>query len=234
MAESFKSNFPVIPVKNWWAIRERFKKSIPSEVTPSYIASVLQMAEKSAKTNILPSLKYMGIIDEDGKPKDRAVKWRDDKHYSEVCESIRNEVYPQELLEVASDAESDQERARHWVANNTGLGESAVRRILAVYQLLLEADPDKSTGAIQTRSSQSRKKQSQSKSGEENAKSLTSSTDKTEVESSKTKSDTPETRRERRSETELHLNIQIHISPESTPDQIDQIFASMAKYLKET
>lgn len=30
----------------------------------------------------------------------------------------------------------------------------------------------------------------------------------------------------------LHINIQIHISADSSPDQIDQIFASMAKHLK--
>lgn len=29
----------------------------------------------------------------------------------------------------------------------------------------------------------------------------------------------------------LHIDIQVHISPEASPDQIDQIFASMAKHL---
>ena len=29
----------------------------------------------------------------------------------------------------------------------------------------------------------------------------------------------------------LHIDLQIHISPDSTPDQIDTIFASMAKHL---
>jgi glycine cleavage system regulatory protein len=29
----------------------------------------------------------------------------------------------------------------------------------------------------------------------------------------------------------LHIDIQIHISPEASADQIDQIFASMAKHL---
>ena len=30
---------------------------------------------------------------------------------------------------------------------------------------------------------------------------------------------------------ELHLNIQIHISPDAPEEQIDQIFAAMAKHL---
>jgi hypothetical protein len=29
----------------------------------------------------------------------------------------------------------------------------------------------------------------------------------------------------------LHIDIQVHISPEASPDQIDKIFASMAKHL---
>jgi len=29
----------------------------------------------------------------------------------------------------------------------------------------------------------------------------------------------------------LHIDLQIHISPDSTPNQIDTIFASMAKHL---
>jgi hypothetical protein len=31
---------------------------------------------------------------------------------------------------------------------------------------------------------------------------------------------------------DIHINIQVHISPESTPEQIEKIFESMAKYLK--
>jgi hypothetical protein len=31
---------------------------------------------------------------------------------------------------------------------------------------------------------------------------------------------------------QLHINIQLHVSPETTADQIDKIFESMAKHLK--
>ena len=31
----------------------------------------------------------------------------------------------------------------------------------------------------------------------------------------------------------LHINIQIHISPDSSPEQIDQIFESMSKHLRD-
>jgi hypothetical protein len=34
-----------------------------------------------------------------------------------------------------------------------------------------------------------------------------------------------------RSGPEVHIDIQIHISPESSHDQIDKIFESMAKHL---
>ena len=35
----------------------------------------------------------------------------------------------------------------------------------------------------------------------------------------------------RYSRPDLHIDLQIHISPDSTPEQIDTIFASMAKHL---
>jgi hypothetical protein len=37
----------------------------------------------------------------------------------------------------------------------------------------------------------------------------------------------------RRTSPSLHIDIQIHISPEASTDQIEQIFASMAKHLKD-
>jgi len=44
---------------------------------------------------------------------------------------------------------------------------------------------------------------------------------------------TVEAKQEKQSnfQPKIHIDVQIHISPESTADQIDQIFASMAKHL---
>jgi hypothetical protein len=38
----------MLPVAHWWALRKKFKQSIPGVVTDSYLSTVLNMAVKSA------------------------------------------------------------------------------------------------------------------------------------------------------------------------------------------
>jgi len=92
-----------MPIGHWWTLRTRFQQSIPGVVTDSYIATVLNMKESSARANILPYLKQVGIIDEDGKPSERATKWRDNAQYKKVCSEIIKETYPQELIDACPD-----------------------------------------------------------------------------------------------------------------------------------
>lgn len=216
-----KTAFPVIPLKHWWSLRHRFRKSIPSKVDARYLASVLAgMSEGSAQANIIPSLRAMGLIDDHSKPTELAVKWRDDSSYPEVCQAIRKNVYPKQLLEVASGTD-DREAARRWFASHSGGGESIVNKATAVYMLLCEADPAKAKGNAD--------QPSQAPAGRQEAR-------------------TKPPRRERKSSRgeesgndalrsvagpALHLNVQVHISPDATADQIDQIFASMGKHLKQ-
>jgi hypothetical protein len=101
MPEEDRKKFPSMPTGQWWALRRKFRNAIPREITSTYLASALDMNERSATANILPSLKQTGLVDQDGKPTERAIKWRDDAQYSKVCEAIRKEVYPQELLDLA-------------------------------------------------------------------------------------------------------------------------------------
>jgi hypothetical protein len=63
MAEEKKS-FPMLPISHRWALRKKFKQSIPGVVTDSYLATVLEMGANSARANVLPFLKTLGIIDE--------------------------------------------------------------------------------------------------------------------------------------------------------------------------
>ncbi|HUV57107.1 MAG TPA: DUF5343 domain-containing protein, partial [Dehalococcoidales bacterium] len=100
MAEEKKKEvFPVLPVSNWWDLRKRFRQTIPTaKITDTYLSSVLSIGILTAR-NLLSPLKRMGILEQDGVPRDRAKAWRDDEQYPQVCESIRKEIYPQELVE---------------------------------------------------------------------------------------------------------------------------------------
>jgi len=217
MPEEQRKTYPVIPAKHWWSLRNRFQQSIPNAVTPGFLATTLGMKEQSAKGNIIPSLVVMGIIDQEGKPTDRAVRWRDDVEYSEVCREIRNELYPQELLDSMPGPSIDRSAVERWFATKTGLGDTAVKRFAVVYELLAKATvPEKREASpISARPRPPTKRRPSKKASEEPpAKEAEKPVIFSGVEPS------------------IHIDIQIHISPDAKLDQIDQIFASMAKHLR--
>jgi hypothetical protein len=216
MTDEQKRTYPVIPATHWWTLRERFKQSIPANVTPVYLATALDMKEKSAKSNILPSLVLMGLVDQEGKPTGRAKRWRDDLEYPQLCAEIRSELYPQELLDAAPGPTVDRAAAERWFGTTTGLGTSAVKRFALVYELLTTATlpgmRERSPRPTEPKSAVTRKAKSEA-------------------------SPVPAIRPEEALsslaiEPSIHIDIQVHISPDAKPDQIDQIFASMAKHLR--
>ncbi|NPV76300.1 MAG: DUF5343 domain-containing protein [Anaerolineae bacterium] len=227
MVEDNKSSYPTIPVKHWWVIRNKFKQSIPATVTAGFLATALDMKENSAKANILPALINFKIVDENGKPTDRARQWRDDELYPSVCQLIREEIYPQELLDAQPPPSPSREIVERWFANKTGVGEVAARKMAQVFILLCEANPSggQEITATQTgKPAQRRPKPLKSKSEE---KAITATTieptpiSQHQIQSKPLSAVVPS----------LHIDIQIHISPEASATQIDQIFASMATHL---
>ena len=222
MANQAKATYPVMPTSSWRKLREQFKRTIPSVVTTSYISSVFSITEKSAQSNILPSLRYTGLIDNDGKPTNLAVKWRDDNQYPEVCESMRREIYPSELIDLGYDNASQRNEIQRWFAGNAGVGAAAAQKMTSFYLLLCEADPNKANT----------KKATQQKSQKTKAKANVPQKSSSTIESQDATDLQGDSRAIPQNRgSELHFNIQIHISPDSTVDQIDAIFASMAKHL---
>jgi Family of unknown function (DUF5343) len=220
-----KQTYPMLPISHWWALRKKFKQSIPGVVTDGYLASVLGMEANSARANVLPFLKTLGLIDDDGKTGPLANKWRDDGHYAEVCKEILKKVYPQELRDAVSDV-GHRTQAERWFSINTGTGKGAAGRMASLYMTLLEADASK---------------QVEQDKGEGKKKSV--GKDKIPIKETPVRVATPATTPPipppippSTSSTHLqvpgiNINLEIHISADSTPEQIDQIFASMAKHL---
>jgi hypothetical protein len=207
-------------VRQWWTLRERFRKSIPGTVSTNYLSTALNMTEKSAQNNVLPGLRTMGIIDENGKPTDLAVKWRDDAQYPKVCESIRKSVYPKELIDIAPDASAHRGELQRWFGNQTGAGDNAVSKMSAMYLLLSEADPKKAPNASKGKAAKAtggKERRAKPEPGVRAGRSADAGD--------------PKFRRSDDESPALHINIQVHISSDATPDQIDQIFSSMAKHL---
>ena len=129
--------YPMLPVNHWWTLREKFKQSIPGTVTASYLATVLNMKEISARSNILPFIQQLGITDDEGKTLDRAREWRDDTMYPDVCATMAKEVYPSELLEAVPDPANNRAAAERWFSHKTGAGDGAVKRMAVFFSVLM-------------------------------------------------------------------------------------------------
>jgi hypothetical protein len=227
MEEQAKKSFPVIPLSHYWKLRKQFQKSIPTTVTENYVSSVLSMKPQSAKTNVIPSLKMIALVDKEGKTNtELAKKWRDDTSYPVFCKEVRENLYPTELLEAFPDKDSEIKDIERWFANHTGAGESAVEKMSNFYLLLLKADLSEGT-EITTRTSREKKEASTNKGKNQGSK-------KQNKKQKKSRQNDEEEYNGDSSESEfshkIHIDIQVHISPDATAEQIDQIFSSMAKH----
>lgn len=218
MAE--RKSFPMLPGKHWWTLRDKFKQSMPGVVTDSYLAAALNMQPKSARNNVLPYLKDIGLIDEEGKIQDLAKAWRDDHQYADVCNTIRDAVYPGDLLAAAPDPSADRGAVGRWFANHTGAGASAVRRMVQFYAIVLEADvtkPREKKTNTNTRPTKAKPKPSVQKKPESRMG--------TQTPPSTPPAPLPQ------GMPGVSINLEIHISADASPDQIDKIFESMAKHV---
>ena len=215
MAER-KTVYPMLPVNHWWALRDKFKQSIPGTVTANYLATVLNMKEVSARANVLPFIQQLGITDDEGKTLDRAREWRDDTMYPDVCATMVKEVYPPELLEAVPDPVSDRDAAKRWFSNSTGAGVTAVRRMTLFFSVLIDANPEHKPG---------------SNSAGEKIASTSRPKKKAGADATEGKTQQGEEQQGGGDAPSVHINLQIHVSSDATPDQIDKIFESMATHI---
>lgn len=224
MAEEKKAGFPTIPSANWFLLRDKFKQKLPSEVSPNYIASALGMNEKSAGANVIPALKTLGIIDEAGKLTELAYDWREDTKYKEVCQKIVNSVYPETLRDVFHDSNSASiDALKSWFMRTAKVGEAAAIKYARTYNMLLggeiasQKENSNISGNLKSKTKPPQKKPTKS----------LASADELPVEDGVKVAPVNNT-----FSPSLHIDIQIHISPESSAEQIDKIFESMSKHLK--
>jgi len=230
MAEEKKS-YPKIPRNNWFLLREKFKHRTPEKVSPSYVATALEMSEASASANIIPPLRAFGLIDDEGRPTDLAYDWRDDDKYSDVCKTIFEAVYPQELRDLFHDPSSINVKGiESWFARQMRSGAAAAKKSAAAYVLLLEADLSKAKAAREAKSTKPNNGAEKKTVKSPAQKASTSSPVKTPV-SPPPVVETHGTGGKPTFSPKLHVDIQIHISPDSSPEQIEKIFESMAKHL---
>lgn len=212
-----KRSYPKLPTKNWWILRERFKKSIPQKVDADYLQSVLNLSTPASAANLIGPLRTVGLVDDEGSPTERALDWRDDSSYPAVCDAMVADIYPDTLRSAFPEPSIDAEGVLNWFSRNTGAGTSASRAMAGFYTLLTEADPSQPA----PKSSDAPKKKANASASSRTRKSGAKS-------NAATKNGLD---RSRRTDPEVSISLQIHIDPSASAEQIDQIFKSMAVHL---
>ncbi|MCX6234834.1 MAG: hypothetical protein NT175_08970 [Bacteroidetes bacterium] len=220
--------FPNIPVSHWIKLRQQFKRSIPGSVSINYLSTVLGISETSAKVNTLPTLKLINLVDEKGNTnQELAKKFRDDLQYKSFCKDLLEANYPLEVRDVFPDTNVERDKVKSWFMNHSGVGDSAAQRFVAFYFILLEANPNPESSGLTTHPPDSKKIPSIVKKAEKKA--VTAKQEKPRDEESHEKIE--EGKGKDHNFPGLNINIQIHISSDATPDQIEKIFEAMSKHI---
>jgi len=223
MAETLK-NFPSIPVSHFLNLRNQFKKSIPGTITANYLATILSMTESSTRTNLMPSLRIMGLIDAEGKTnQELAKKFRDDQSYASFCEEMLKKIYPEELLDTFPDKDSNKDKIKTWFMNHSSVGESGASKYASFFWALLQGDPAATSSSINSTKSNDNKTKSPKIKSSGKSQNITKPLD--------SKAPPPPATEKNNFGPDLNINIQIHISSDASADQIKNIFENMAKYV---
>lgn len=223
-----KATFPRVPELNWWVIRQQFTKTLPGAVTPSYLMSLLKLTSEGAAKNLLPPLKQLGLIDEEGKPTSWANDWRSDAKYDEVCRQMVEEVYPSELRDLYSGPNINRDACVEWFMHTAQLGRGAASQSAAMYILLNTPLHDAFNPSKTVAKTGTTTKAKVRDNFKENSTKALSGTERNIMPQEVGQVQPKEPFRNQPS---IHIDLQIHISPDADAVQIDNIFSSIAKHL---
>ena len=226
MAE--RKSFPSVPERNWWDLRRRFLSSPPKgEVSAAYLSDVLGVQEKAAK-NIIPSLRAVGLIDEKNKQTPLAARWRDDEQYAEVTREIIAAVYPQSLLDAAPPDSADAVTVQRWFLRETGAGQARANQLAAFYRLLAAGDPSggedvqrRTTERQTTPARQQTRQTTPRRSGAGGQGDTADGAWSGGKGGDNSRTPLPS----------LSVAVQVYIDKDMTAEQVDHVFASMARHL---
>ena len=231
-----KPAYPTFPASCWWPLRERFKRALPSAVTADYLQSVLEVEPKTAR-NLVPMLRQMGLVDEGGAVSARANLWRVDEEYPGVCTAIRSELYPASLRDAVPDPSRDFDGAVRWFMKSTGVGTAAAKRMARFYALLSEGNPDAPVERSAPAERRARPTRASAGSRGPAARNGNTSQLRSEIDAAPNGSPTVLSVLQAGASTAEvattppQLVIQIQLPASATPEQIDQLVASIARHL---
>ena len=229
MATEEKKTYPKVSEKNWWLIWKKAQDSPSVSFTPKFISSICNVKIGSARDNVFAPLKKMGILNDDGKLTERGQKWRLIDDYKIICTQIIKEIYPEDLYEAFEGKNENRDKINTWFQRETGGGNNVSIQMAATYLLLSKADPMEPSDNETTKRQIKTKNKSIQKIDNQLIKSQVKNQRDSKLPDIPEKS-SGKMQSESNFLSKLHIDIQIHISPDASGDQIDKIVESMAKH----
>jgi hypothetical protein len=178
---------------------------VPAKVTAAWLKSI--GFKSSNDPSLIGVLKLVGLIDGSNAPTDNWQKYRGAKAAAVLGEGIRNGY--SDLYAVYPDAHLQPNSALEHVFNTSSkAGKQTISKTIGTFKALVNEAEFESVEAPEELHVEATTSRSQQRAVPE-------------VRSRSALSGGPS----------IHIDVQVHISPEASPNQIDQIFASMAKHL---
>lgn len=216
-----RTGYPKIPQSAWAKLRAKAASAPSTRFTSSAVAILLDLANaESARSNIVGPLQRLGLIDDNGALTDLGNKWRNDGTYGEACQQIIDAVYPAELA-AFTDASGVPDRPQliSWFQQQN-FGDSNARQMAATYAMIAEKRLPEAND---------REQRATSRVPRQRARSAAETVNGADASINGAVADPKAAPQQKR--PDLYLAIQVHIPVDASADQIDQIFASMAKHL---
>lgn len=217
--EEQRVTYPRIPAKVWWQLRAAAVRSPPKEITSTYLETILGISEGTAQ-NVVANLRAIGFAGPDNKTTQLMHDWRDDETYAKACEGMLKKIYPDEIRSLAPPPAPDRAQVVRWFARKTQTGDTASSQMAAFYLLLAKADPKEGEAGDNGEVAKMKPRPAAPSNNKRVTKPAPVEKPR-EVEVHPPKQRTPS----------MHVDVQIHISPQASTEQIDAIFASMARHL---
>lgn len=217
-----RTAYPKIGQSPWAKLRVKAASAPSTKFNTSTVAALLGQTPVSATNNVVGPMQRLGLIDENGALTDLGNRWRNDGTYGEACQQIIDAVYPGDLA-AFTDASGapDRQQLIVWFRHHN-YGESNARQMAATYAMIAEKKlPEDATDREQRATPRVPRQRARS-----NAAETVNVADASANGAATGPLAAPPPKR-----PELSLAIQVHIPVDATADQIDQIFASMAKHL---
>lgn len=157
-----KVEYPQFSEKTYWAVREKFQKSIPEKVTASTLTNATGLKAETIKNTVLPALVVLGLLNKENKPTSKLKAWINDTKYEDTCKDIAASVYPSSLMKLGFNTKAEKESAQKWFIKNNGVSESTAKKMLGIYLLFvdpkLKAAADKKAASTTKKSAPTAKK----------------------------------------------------------------------------